>query len=110
MEEMFRDASIESVSKRIIVSSVLSVISLVGIVVLMTLSGGRVTMLSVVELTISIAVSYWFYVAAYVGLSFNWKRVLLGLVFPVPMLSYFLEFTKCFFIGFKAMAFVLKKR
>lgn len=55
-------------------------------------------------------VVFIFYPIFFLGLSFNWKKFLRGYLFPIPILSAFIEWIKSFIYGIKAIIAIVKKK
>lgn len=50
------------------------------------------------------------YPVIFLGLSFNWKKFLLGYIAPIPILSAIIQYIKAIGYGIKAVVAILKKK
>ena len=54
--------------------------------------------------------SFVCYPVIFLGLSFNWKKFLLGYIAPIPILSAIIQYIKAIGYGIKAVIAILKKQ
>ena len=55
-------------------------------------------------------ISFVCYPIIFLGLSFNWKKFLLGYIAPIPILSAIIQYIKAIGYGIKAVVAILKKK
>ena len=109
-ENTFRSSSPEQLAHRVIVCAVLSALSVLGFVVLQFFVTNYIPAQEKIMLCVYAGIGYWLYTAFYLGVSYNFKKFLLGLVAPIPIVSYIIEGFHCYVIGFKGLHFLVKSR
>ncbi len=100
----------EQLLKRFKVSCVLGLIISVAMVAVAFSAMGEMTVLTVLTYAGVFVVSAVCYPIIFLGLSFNWKKFLIGYIAPIPILSALIEYVKAMVYGIKAAIAILKKK
>lgn len=100
----------EQLLKRFKISCILGLIISVAMVAINFSIMNEITVLSVLTYAGVFVVSAICYPIIFMGLSFNWKKFLIGYIAPIPILSALIEYVKAMVYGIKAAIAILKKK
>lgn len=96
--------------KRFKISCILGLIVSIAMVAVNFYYMGTISVAAVVEYAVVFLISFICYPVIFLGLSFNWKKFLLGYIAPIPILSALIQYFKAMGYGIKAVIAILKKK
>lgn len=102
--------TVKSAKIKLIISLVLSVI-LTAFIFVGGLIGSINKQTNVLTFLITIILSILAVIIetfAWYGFLINWKKILIGCIMPIPILSMIIEFLKGYFMAFKTLVWVIK--
>lgn len=101
----------EQLIKRFKICVVLGVIMAIAMVAI-NLSGmlGDISVGGVFMWAIALIIGLIAFPVWCLGVSFNFGKMMLGLIAPIPLLSYFIEACKAYVYGIKAIIVIVKKK
>lgn len=98
--------SVKQMKVKFIVSFVLGIIgAVVAMVINISMPYNHLSVLAVLGISFLAVLLFPFEVMAFV---LNWKKIFLGLIKPIPILSFWLQYFVGLFMSFKAFIWLLK--
>lgn len=100
----------EQLLKRFKICCILGLIISIAMVAINFSIMEEITVASVFTFAVVFLISFVCYPVIFLGLSFNWKKFLLGYIAPIPILSAIIQYIKAIGYGIKAIIAILKKK
>lgn len=110
MKVYTREALIKRFKVCMVLGVILDIVVIIANIALPIVAGVDIPVIVLLVSALSLVICAPIFAVCFLGMSFNFKKILIGFIAPIPILSYCIECFKAIYYGIKAVIVIVKKQ